>query len=251
MLGIKPAGISPVNLLAVSLDQAGSDYYRSLSLTNGIVNNKTLTGSVWVNVPNVTNRKTIYNLRTSNRAPLLFVVNTNRTVRVFSNGSPSLNTTVIDATTTSGVIANDNEWYHIVFSVDMSDTSKREIYINGSSVAVTWTTYSNQNLNLLSCDRVAIAANAEQGIVESDVKLSQIWIDNSYIDLSTNISKFYSAGPVDMGTAGTESGLSEPLIYHNGDTDSSPTFQAQSGRTGTLDYTFTVNGTPTDTTGPL
>lgn len=245
----RQAAAGPVSLDAVQFVQADAERYRSTSLTTNIIDKKVLTGSAWINIQSTTNRKTIYNLRTSNRAPFLWVINTNRTMRILCvRQSDSQN--AINATTTTGVIANNDEWYHVAFSFDLTDTNKRAMYVNGVSTGVTWSTYSNINWEFDIATRAGVACNAEQGATEADCKISQIWVDDSYIDLSTNINKFYDNGPVDLGSDGTGTGLSQPLIYHYGNTTSSPTFAVNLGRTAELSYTMTANGTPSDTTGP-
>ena len=242
-----------VELEAVQIVQNSSAYHiPAANVTRSITNNKTITFSAWVNVDDFSNRKAIFNLRT-NRAPILFVVNTSGTVRFLSTGGES-NQTVIDATTSSAVITSSNTWYHIVGSFDMSNTSNRAIYIDGSSVAVTYSTYADTNFNLNVAFNAGIGNNAENSSSgESGFKFSQIWIDNSYIDLSTNISKFYNAGPVEMGASGTSSGLDQPLIYHYGNVTSATTIRTNRGRSSGVFATYTFNevGTPTSTTGPI
>jgi hypothetical protein len=233
-------GPTGVTLDAVEILQNKSAYWQQFSnITKSITNNKTITFSAWVNVNDFSNRKTIFNLRT-NRAPILFVVNTTGTVRFFSSGSET-DTTVIDAATTSAVITSANTWYHIAGSFDMADTNKRAIYINGSPVSVTYTTYNNTNFNFNVLYRVGIGNNAEQNRAdESGFRFSQIWIDNSYVNLSTNISKFYSSGPVDMGATGTTSGLSQPLFYHYGTTSSATPITTNRGRSSGVYSTYNL-----------
>jgi hypothetical protein len=253
MVGVSPAAAASVSLDAVQIVQSSSAYWvTNTSVTKSITNNKTITFSAWVNVDNFTNRKAILNLRTSSRAPFLFVVNTTGTVRFLSNGGES-DQTVVDMTTSSGVIASAGVWYHIAGSFDLADTSKRAIYINGSPVTVTYSTYNNANINLNVAFNVGIGNNAETtGSGESGFKFSQLWVDNSYIDLSTNISKFYNAGPVDLGATGTETGLSQPLIYHYGNTSTATTIRTNRGRSSGVYASYTLGnvGTPTNATGP-
>ena len=45
------------------------------------------------------------------------------------------------------VFPNVNQWYIILMSVDMADTSKRHIYVNGVSQAGYWSNYVNESLD--------------------------------------------------------------------------------------------------------
>lgn len=251
-----PPGGGGTTLDAVELTYSTDDYTTTAFATSSdfVASNK-ITASAWIRVPDFTNRKCIFNIRT-NQAPLLFVVNTDGSTRLLAgNGSAGY---FLDARTAAGTIASTNTWYHIAISVDTSDTAKRWQYINGVAVgSPIWTTY-NTNTTWLVANAsgylASIGRNPDGGLVggEAGMDVAQVWIDNSYIDLSTNISKFYNGGAVDMGASGTSSGLPQPLIYHYGNTTSSPTFQTNRGRTGanSVSYTFTVNGTPSDTVGP-
>ena len=79
-------------------------------------------------------------------------------------------------------------------------------------------------------------------------RYSQVYIHNgqttapsisSFWDTSTNL-------PKDLGTNGTATGLSQPLIYHYGTTSTFPT----NNGTGFASYTLTQSGGVTDAAGP-
>lgn len=52
---------------------------------------------------------------------------------------------VLNAASNSS-IPTDNIWYHALVCIDMSNTAKRFVYINGTQYGMTWTTYSNSNI---------------------------------------------------------------------------------------------------------
>ena len=110
--------------------------------------------------------------------------------------------------------------YVITVSVDMSSTSRRFFYVNGSNVSPTWTTYTNSAivLNYASPD-LGIAANGA-GSAKVNGRLGALWFNTSYIDLSvaSNLAKFVSgtginATPVDLGATGELPTGTAPLLY--------------------------------------
>ena len=73
---------------------------------------------------------------------------------VFRNSSDN---TVLSATATNNPINSTSKTYAIHVSVDLSDTAKRSVYINGVATTVTWSTYTNDNM-YFSAQRSGIGA---------------------------------------------------------------------------------------------
>jgi hypothetical protein len=121
-----------------------------------------------------------------------------------------------------------NQWYHVAIALN-SATQVMQVYINGVARTTSGTlSTTNSRWDALTSVYVGGFGSTREG--RADV-LTQLWADNSFIDLSTNINRFYNNGFVDMGNNGTGTGLIQPLIYHNGSTTSSPAFATNGGRT--------------------
>ena len=127
----------------------------------------------------------------------------------------------------SGAFPTANTWYHILISGQVSSTFV--VYING--VQKTSLQYgggiSSNNFQLQILVGVRIGSNTAPAPGKGD-QITQVWFDNSNVDITTNLTKFFNNGYVEMGSQGTSSGLSRPLMYHYGNTS---TFPTNNGRT--------------------
>lgn len=147
--------------------------------------------------------------------------------------------------TSSGALEVADGWVHVMGSVDMSDTSKRHLYVNDVSDLIV-TTYNNTNLVWTSADyAIGAAANASSKL-SGDI--ADFWLaPGVYIDLSVqaNRRKFISAlgKPVDLGTTGNLPTGSSPLVFLSGAT---PGWHTNDGTGGG----FTLHGALTTATSP-
>ena len=117
----------------------------------------------------------------------------------------------------------NNQWHHCVFSFDSTTTTyTKQCYLDG--VQIVNTTVSNKRavVNGTISRYMNVGAgplNSPGGSYENDpdgahlLKIANFFYTPSYIDLGTNISKFYNGGFVSLGTNGTASGLPQPQIY--------------------------------------
>jgi hypothetical protein len=133
-------------------------------------------------------------------------------------------------------------WYHIITKSNTSGAGRNQIWINGVRVndqaffGTSTNTYGVGNLD---------TNTTGYGIGGSPTSASRLWngcIAQVYwyggdIDIDANIAKFYNNGYVDMGTAGTTSGLPTPHIYHYGSTQA--TFDDVRGSLGGSSVTVT------------
>jgi hypothetical protein len=137
----------------------------------------------------------------------------------------------------------DNNWHHFVYSISGSNVDT--LYVDGvdrtSNIYAT-TPGSGDTVNWSQFNRMSLLSNWTGGSDFSGGDLTQVFIDNSYYDLSnaTTRAKFYDGGAVDMGTDGTDTGLTQPLIFHTGDTT---TFFDLGGDTSRFNYGNTTTGT--------
>lgn len=145
-----------------------------------------------------------------------------------------------DLTSAESGLYNPDEWHHVVIAADFSTANSVQCYLDG----VELTMVNNTAFTTLQSWAQTIQVTMNVSDSSSLYDIAQVWVDNSYIDLSQNIDKFYLNGPVDMGADGTASGLSQPLIYHNGDLN---TFVQNGGR---YNYTMSIAGYPKTVPGP-
>jgi hypothetical protein len=126
-------------------------------------------------------------------------------------------------------------WYLILASVDLTDSGSRDIYINGVDVIPSWSTYTNDNIELTaSTQRIGYDCDADIGF---------LYFDDSYIDFSqeSNRNLFIDqlSYPKDLSKQIADGLIPDPLIYMPfDDTDALGTNNGTGGN-------FTVNGTVT------
>ena len=157
-----------------------------------------------------------------------------------------------DRTSSETSLYAQGDWVHVVMSIDTVNNTM-DGYVNGvqitfpgisSSTAIGWSGMNRLVIN----GQTAPTTWSSPG--NTELEIAQIWATNSVIDLSSNISKFYDNGAVDMGSDGTGSGLSQPLFYFNGNTTSSPTFATNGGTQQNIGFATGGTNTPSDGTTP-
>ena len=132
-----------------------------------------------------------------------------------------------------------NTWYLLLISVDMSNTSKRHIYINGSDNNPYFGTYANFDLRSAEAN-VGIGKTPFGGYWDGD--LGFLYFNNSYTDFSqeANRNKFVDqlGYPRDLTQQISDGDIPNPLVYMKFDPSSLGTNSGSGGN-------FTVNGTVT------
>jgi len=135
----------------------------------------------------------------------------------------------------------DTDWHHIAMSVDVSNSSKRHVYVDGVDASPTWQDWNNTAIDLTS-NPVYFGVRPE---LDEHYKgdLAEFYMAfGEYIDLSiaSNLAKFLNGTkPADLGADGSYPTGSRPIIYMSGDSTS---FQDNLGGGGA----FTVDGTLSD-----
>jgi len=76
-------------------------------------------------------------------------------------------------------------------------------------------------------------------------QIGDFWFDNTFVDLSTNISKFYSAGPVFLGATGQLPTGSTPKIFF-GDTMNAAAWNVGNGLGTITAWTWGASGAVAD-----
>lgn len=113
---------------------------------------------------------------------------------------------------------NTTDWHTIAISFDFSNASNRHIYINGTSISGSYSTYSDLSAGF-SANGQRIARNNATNYL--DGKIGFLWFNTEYTDFSqeANRLKFFDAFgfPVDLGEDGSLPTGNVPLIYMNED----------------------------------
>jgi hypothetical protein len=149
------------------------------------------------------------------------------------------NSIILNAITTTTLYVGKN--YSIEVSIDLSDTGKRYIYINGEAAGVTWTTYTDDSIDFtlasprvrIGCDRNTTPSAFWNG------SIGDVYFDTQYIDLSTSNPFFDTETdkPKFLGATGELPTGSAPLIYL-------PLYASSAGTNLGTGGDFTVNSGP-------
>jgi len=132
-------------------------------------------------------------------------------------------------------------WYHVMWSVDMTDSGKRHFYVDGADDSPTWTKYINDTLDFTETNHAF--GSRVGGANKTNACFADPWFAfGQYIDLSVaaNRLKFYNAGsPVDLGSDGSTPTGTAAIIFFSGVTAGWETNDGSGGG-------FTENGALTD-----
>ena len=141
--------------------------------------------------------------------------------------------TILGYSTTNAI--NKNQWLHLLVSIDMSDASKRHVYLNDASLAGSFSTYTNTNIGF----GVAGASYISSNSATWEGKLAHIYFDTTYRDFSvTSNRRTFIAADGGSTSYSTLSALNPPIYFPM------TTEYAVGKNLGTVgDYT--VNGSPT------
>ncbi len=235
-MAVLGAGSGTVYGQAVNFD--GSTYLRKASDFTGAADSKLITLSFWFR-KTTTSSDVIYEGESGFRIDL----DTNR--RVNFSAPNAAGSSILIASTTNTAQFSLNAWNHLAVSVDLSDTGKRHVYINGSAPTMTWNTYSNDTMNLTnSTHTVGAAANLAEKYTGA---LSEVYINfGAYLDLSVsaNLEKFRTSGgkPAPLGYNGSVPTSSQPILYLSG---TATTFATNKGSGNGMTTTGTLTNSTT------
>ena len=163
---------SKVESVADAIDFDGTNDYQSRgSDLVGNADGKTFTFSAWVWM-NSSASGTIYSAGDSN-----FEIDVTPSFLLISAAGALVATVPLLQTD-----VDMRTWYHVLISMDLTDTSKRSIYINDIAQSVTLTTYSNSNIDFTrtthSIGAYSTGSQAWKG------RLAHVFLAYEYIDLS-------------------------------------------------------------------
>lgn len=215
---------------AVNFD--GSTYLLRGDDLTGVSDSKTITGSFWLKIDSTANRAILQTLNNN------FILRTISGIVTLTIDNPA-GTRVVGVYLATDLVPD--EWNHIMFSIDTSDTASMRRYVNG--VEFTGSIFAPNpfidDVFDLTSGEYAVGSNPTAiSVLEGDI--ADFWIDfDTFIDLSVqaNREKFLntSGNPVFLGNNGNIPTGSAPDIFLSGDTDNWHTNKASGGG-------FTENG---------
>lgn len=228
-------GPNQYNAVASNFSQSGGDYLSSSSIS-GASNSKAFTTSFAIKTDgDRDNQYTVY-MRDNNVGDILSVtVGTNSDEFRFTARNSS--GTVILSGDADGFGFVGDRYYHIQMSVDLSDTSKRHVIVNGTEASTTFSTYTDDSIAFSGVDNARIAGDGSGAATTA--ALGEVWFDTSYVDLSAS-NPFLdddTGKPKDLGVDGSEPTGSQPLMYF-------PMYANNAGDNRGTGGDFTVNSGP-------
>lgn len=230
MIGFMRPAAAPYVANAVVFDVTNDYLNRGADMT-GNANSKLWTVSFWI-YPNSTGVfQFIY--FTGDTFGYIQRINTNAIEFIMKNAAGS---TILNIITS--VAVSSGAWHHVAMSVDLSDTGKRHLYVDGIS-RLTVNTYTDDTMDLTRPDHGIGATNIGGSKLGADLAEFQMW-NGVYADLSVagNMALLMSGGlPVNPAIAAAT--LGTPIILFAGPTSTWHTNQGSG-------LGFTENGALTD-----
>jgi hypothetical protein len=199
---------SSYNQTRVTFD--GSNDYITYTPDTSFANAAGLTLSVWIDVSGADSDN-------------LTIINHAARIVISRNTSGKLSWIVVNTSatalwtgTTDATHAEAEGLIHFALAFDGS-AGTGQVYVNGVSVAHTDTVAPAAGTVHWNRAVASGLFGSSTGSAKFNGEVGDLWLDNSYLDLSANIGKFISSGvPVDLGANGeTPTGLS-PLIFMGG-----------------------------------
>jgi len=224
LLGTTPVS-GAVDPEGVSFDGTG-DYLSRTSDLSGNADGGIFTFSAWF-YPTEENR-VIYTSDGSGGVPTFKVLMDGNNLHVW--GWTVSDSFILKGYTTSGNIRY-NTFYHVNISVDLSNSSKRWLYINDVAPSVTWQVYSSGNIGFTS-GRHGVAAFPTGGD-KFGGRLAHVFLDYTYRNLSTVSNRRLF---IDSDGKPSDTIPSSPILYLP------MTDAATAGSNSGTGGDFTVNG---------
>ena len=104
------------------------------SAMTGVSAGKTFTVSAWVFIPNTSTYGELFYIDTGSQTR--FELGFGNYISIAARNSS--NTKFLDVYTPSNVPITPGQWNHILVSMDLTNTSNRHVYVNDSSVSMTY-----------------------------------------------------------------------------------------------------------------
>jgi hypothetical protein len=233
---------------AVTFDGTNDYLTRGADLT-GNADSTQVTGSLWFrrNGGNGSQQVLYCTIDSAGSCRFQVDLNTSNQIHLKGNGTGG-GTLRLDAAGSTAI--TDTNWHHLLFSVDLANTSNRYIYLDGVAETPTWSTYSNAVIDFTRTEHSIGAFTNGASKFNGDV--DDMWIDmGTYLDVSKDSvrAKFRdtAGNPVDLGATGTNPTGSQPEVYLSSRGNGLSSWATNKGSGGG----FTVTGALTASTANL
>jgi len=231
--GVGAIAASGASLTAGVHFDGTNDYLSDSGAMTGAADSKLFTLSVWVLFDATGGDEYIFTTAGGGK----FIILKQSDNKLFIQGDSPAGATILQAA--GGTVLSSSTWYNILISCDMSDTGKRDIFINGSDDSPTWNIYTDSAIDFTG--NSTVGSNHTGGSKLSG-DMAEFWFeDGVYTDFSqsANREKYALSGiPVDLGTNGENPTATSPVLYL-GQVGATPSnFAANKGTGGG----FTENG---------
>lgn len=176
----------------------------------------------------------------------------NIAIQVISGGT--MNMTLTDTSNSAVVVASisgafsGNSWVQLSGYIDVTNSSNRGMYLGDSAATVTWTNYSNTNIDFTQSNGYNFGADGgNSGKITGDIA-DVYFAFGQYLDLSVtnNRRKFVDVNgkPADLGDGGLNPTGVAPILYLSRRNDTASSFATNKGTGGGM----TITGTLTNST---
>lgn len=184
--------------------EGDANYLKKTGGLTGAVDSKTFTTSMWVWIDPFSGFFYPYTsiAATGFGKHAVFVNPGNSTFQ----GRNAAGTLVLNMTAVEVPVG---EWAHVICSVDLSDTGKRHVFVNGVDATPTWGTYVNEAINFNH--GIDDYIGSTDGTETKDGRVAHLFHDYTYRDLtdSTELVKFYAG----VGQPATGQASLSPILY--------------------------------------
>ena len=216
---------------------ASSDFLNRTSDLTGNSDGKTLTLSVWV-FPEEDANLNFFACATSNGEDrmLLTLDDTQKLILYLqdSSGTVLLN---LESRATLGAGLPLKAWSHVLISVDLSDTSKRHLYINDAIPShVDWEKYNNGTVDFTQ-PRWGVGGSPTSGT--GTERMAHLYFDYTYRDLSVASNRRHFIDANGGSTSSSTKSALNPIVYMP------LTEDYTTGKNLGTGGDFTINGSPT------
>ena len=199
---------------AMSTFDGATQYLSKASVPAGLVDGGIFSISLSINPSQVASAVSIFSCASAVTNRFQLSVTAGGQIKI--EGWDSTPTKILDAVT-SGTALVSGRRYTINICIDLSDTGKRHIIINGSAATVTWITYTAGNIDFsMATPGFYIARDISGLIGYFNGSIGSFWFDTTYVDFSSAavIGRFYSNNtPVYIGQNGEIPTSSSPILY--------------------------------------
>jgi len=164
-----------------------------------------------------------------------FIIEKDANNKIHLQAKSTGGTTLLDITGTNS-LTSASGWKHIYICINLTDSAKRKIYINGASETLNITTYTSGTMDLNNAS-MRWGAGAS-GLNKCNATFAEVWLASVYLDDTTKFSD--GTHPISLGPTGNTPNGTSPAFYWSlsGDGDTWATDSSGNGNNGTVTGAF-------------